>query len=78
MNFLVLFLGIAIGYLIKTIFFIEKEKRINGIIHMDHSNDMCQFQFFDNTIRDPSVTHVIFKIDHNAKINIPSRDEQSL
>lgn len=78
MNFLVLFLGIAFGYLLKTIFFIEKEKKITGIIHMDHSNDMCQFQFFDNSIRDRSVTHVIFKIDHDAKINLSSRDEQSL
>ena len=78
MDYLILFLGICFGYLIKTILYIKKEKRITGIIHIDHSNDMCQFQFFDNGIRDTSTTHVIFKIDHNAKINLQSRDEQSL
>ena len=69
--------GALIGCTLTTIFFdlYRKRQKIDGIIDVDHTNNLCQAHITSTDLSNPKVKTAIFVVNHNANL---SREEQIL
>lgn len=63
------------GVVISTIVHIAINRKIYGVIDVDHKNNLCVARVTSNDLAERRPKKVMFKVNHNANL---SREEQLL
>lgn len=69
-------LGIIIGAMIRTMFY--NSELIHGVIDVDHNTKLCRFHISSQEISNYETKTVKFLVNHNAKLEMDTRDEHTL
>lgn len=64
--FFIFVFGFILGIIISRISY--KRKTINGIINIDHQNNLCKFQIANEPLLDYKKKNAVFIINHKAVI----------
>ena len=69
--------GVLIGGILAILILdiANRRQKIDGIIDVDHTNNLCQAHITSTELSNPKVKTAIFVVNHNANL---SREEQGL